>query len=70
VVLSHASDEVSVREFAAQIATAVRELGLHHPHAKASKYVTVSFSVAVADVAAEKRSARDFLDDLLGNVTQ
>ena len=50
VVLSHASDEEGVREFAARISTAVRELGLHHPRSTSAKFVTVSFAVAVADV--------------------
>lgn len=70
VVLSHASDEESVREFAARISAAVRELGLHHPHSQTSKFITVSFKVAVADVSVDKRSARAFLDDLFGDVTE
>jgi len=70
VALSHASDEHNVREFAAGIATAVRELGLHHPRSSVSKFVTVSFDVAVADAASERRSAQAFLDDLLGSVAE
>lgn len=66
VVLSHASDEDGVREFASRISAAVRELGLHHPRSKSSKFVTVSFEVTVADAAAEKGSAGDFLNELLG----
>ncbi|MDJ0712009.1 MAG: GGDEF domain-containing protein [Woeseiaceae bacterium] len=70
VALSHASEEEGVREFATQIATAVRELGLHHPRSSSSKFVTVSFEVTVADTASDGRSAGDFLDSLLGAVTE
>ena len=66
VVLSHASDEAGIREFAERISTAVRELGLHHPRSKTAKFVTVDFDVAVADAGNEKRSASKFLDVLLG----
>ena len=70
IVLSHASDEDGVHEFASTIATAVRELGLHHPRSDASKFVTVSHEVSVADVSKEKRKARDFLKKLLAVVPQ
>jgi len=70
VALSHASDEDGVREFASRIATAVRELGLHHPRSTSSKFVTVTFEVAVADAANEGQAAGDFLDALLDRVTQ
>lgn len=70
VALSHASDEEGVREFAVRISTAVRELGLHHPRSSSSKFVTVSYEVAVADTADEQRSAAEFLDDLLGSVAK
>ena len=66
VVLSHATDEDGVRDFAGKISTAVRELGLHHPRSDASKFVTVTYDVTVADVSADKRDAREFLTDLLG----
>jgi diguanylate cyclase (GGDEF)-like protein len=64
VVLSHASDEDGVRDFAARICAAVRELGLHHPRSGSSKFVTVSYEVSVADVGKEQREAREFLSDL------
>jgi diguanylate cyclase (GGDEF)-like protein len=70
VVLSHASNEDGVREFARQIATAVRELGLHHPRSSSSKYVTVSFVVSVADVGKEERDAQQYLADLFVNVSK
>jgi len=65
VVLSHATDEDGVSEFAGRISMAVRELGLHHPRSTSSKFVTVSYDVMVADVSQEKLDARAFLSDLL-----
>jgi len=70
VALSHASDEDGVKDFANRISTAVRELGLHHPRSTSSKFVTVTFDVAVADTADEQRSAAEFLDGLLGTVSE
>jgi diguanylate cyclase (GGDEF)-like protein len=67
VVLSHASDELGVREFAARISQAVRELGLHHPRSSVAKFVTVSFEIGRSTDAAEGLSARAFLDDLLSS---
>jgi diguanylate cyclase (GGDEF)-like protein len=43
VVLSHFPSEVGVANFAARISVAVRELGLHHPRSRESKFVTVSY---------------------------
>lgn len=65
VVLSHATDEDGIRDFAGRISTAVRELGLHHPRSMTSKFVTVSYEVSVADVSEEARDAHAFLSDLL-----
>jgi len=70
IVLSHAADEQGVQQFAALIATSVRELGLHHPRSASGKFVTVSFTVDVADTANEARSPREFLDDLLNRVAE
>ncbi len=70
VVLSHASEQNGVQEFAGKIAAAVRDLGLHHPRSRASKFVTVSFDVTVADISNEKRDASQFLNDLLGLETE
>jgi len=70
LVLSHATDEDGVRDFAGRISTAVRELGLHHPRSNSSKFVTVSYEVSVADVSAEQRQAREFLKDLLSVVPE
>ena len=63
VVLSHASDEDGVREFASQISAAVRELGLHHPRSTVSRFVTVSFRVGVG--SAGNQTATDFMEDLI-----
>lgn len=64
IVLSHASDEDGVRDFAGQISTAVRELGLHHPRSNSSKFVTVSFDVTMVAAVNEQGSASAFLDGL------
>ncbi len=61
-VLSHASDEAGVREFAERIATAVRDLGLHHPRSKIAKFVTVSYRVGAGP---EDGPPSDFLERLL-----
>jgi len=65
IVLSHASDEEGVRDFAAKISTAVRELGLYHPRSKGGRFVTVSQRVAAVTVGQEPSSAAEFLDALL-----
>lgn len=70
VVLSHSSDEEGVRDFAARIATAVRELGLHHPRSKSSRFVTVSYEVCVADAGDEQQTAGEVLQSLLGRVAE
>ena len=70
VVLSHATDEDGVRDFASRISSAVRELGLHHPRSESSKFVTVSYDVNVADVGRESRAAREFLAELLSVVPE
>lgn len=67
VVLSHASDEDGVREFASRISAAVRELGLHHPRSTVSKFVTVTFRVGVGDAGASKQSAGEFIGGLLSD---
>ena len=61
-VLSHAADEQGVREFAARISAAVRELGLHHPRSTVAKFVTVSFHLGVG--SAGDQSAAEFLEAL------
>ena len=70
VVLSHASDEVGVREFAGRISSAVRELGMHHPRSSVAKFVTVSFEIGLSTDAADGMSARAFYDELLSAATE
>ena len=65
VVLSHGSDQDSVQAFALRIAAAVRELGLHHPRSRVSKFVTVSFDIAMLKADQKGKSAGKFLDELL-----
>lgn len=65
VVLSHASADAGVHEFAGRIAIAVRELGLHHPRSRSSRFVTVSFEVALAEANADASRPEAFLDRLL-----
>jgi diguanylate cyclase (GGDEF)-like protein len=70
VVLSHASDEDGVQEFAKRISIAVRELGLHHPRSSVSRFVTVSYKVSVAAAGSDDTTARAFIDSLLSGVAQ
>lgn len=70
VALSHASEEAAVREFAGQIATSVRDLGLHHPRATSAKFVTVTIEVAVAEPASDPGDSDAFLDELLDRVSE
>jgi len=65
VVLSHASNEDGVREFATKISAAVRGLGLHHPRSRVAKFVTVSYSTKVVQVGSDTSNAKDFLDSVL-----
>jgi len=65
VVLSHASDEAAVREFADQIATTVRELGLHHPRSTRGRFVTVSPHVVALQAGDEGETADSFLARVL-----
>ena len=65
VVLSHASDEDGVSEFATKISTAVRGLGLHHPRSRVAKFVTVSYNTKVIQAGSDTSNAKDFLDSVL-----
>lgn len=67
IALSHASDEDGVREFAARISAAVRELGLHHPRSSVSRFVTVSYRVSVQTAGRGKITATTFVDELLSD---
>ena len=65
VVLSHSSNEAGVNEFAATISAAVRELGLHHPRSRESKYVTVSYKARVLAAGKDKTTVEEFLTSVL-----
>ena len=65
VVLSHSSEEKGVSEFAARIATNVRELGLHHPRSRSARFVTVSWRTSVMTAGVDADSADAFLDTVL-----
>jgi diguanylate cyclase (GGDEF)-like protein len=65
VVLSHASDDDGVNEFAERISRAVRELGLHHPRSGSAKFVTVSYKIVVRAADEQDVSAEDFLASVL-----
>ena len=65
VVLSHASDQAGVTDFATGISTAVRELGLHHPRSGVSGFVTVSFKVCLMRAGEDAGSAAEFLSKVL-----
>ncbi len=65
VVLSHASERDRVADFAENIATAVRELGLHHPRSSVAKFVTVSYKLSIREAGADVRDAREFLAEVL-----
>lgn len=64
VVLSHASDEASVRRFAGTIAASVRDLGIHHPRSSEDKYVTVRYKVVSTESTGDGASVDDFLGRL------
>lgn len=65
VVLFHASDEDGVQAFAKSIAREVRGLGLHHPHSRKEKFVTVSAQTAVAQAEGGAAKAQAFLSTVL-----
>lgn len=64
IVLSHASDEDGVREFARKIALSVRELGLHHPRSSKGKFVTVSHFVITTTAGSDHDDAATFLQSV------
>jgi diguanylate cyclase (GGDEF)-like protein len=65
LVLAHASSETNVHEFAEKIASAVRELGLHHPRSSSARFVTVSYRVTVKEAEGGQTGATAFLEDVL-----
>ena len=67
IVLAHASDEDSVSRFAAHIADAVRDLGIHHPRSKSDRFVTVEYRSAVTTAGESGQTADDFLRRVTGS---
>lgn len=67
IVLSHASEEEGVQEFAASISTAVRDLVIHHPRSGVSRFVTVRFNTCLMLAGQGGASADDFLDKVLSD---
>ena len=65
VVLSHASDKSGLEAFATRIAVAVRDLGLHHPRSKSSRFVTVSAQSALVQAGEDGAGADRFLEQVL-----
>ncbi len=65
LVLSHSSDENAVNDFAARISAAVRELGLHHPRSRESRFVTVTYRTNVMAAGKGKVTAEDFLSTVV-----
>jgi diguanylate cyclase (GGDEF)-like protein len=65
LVLAHASSAAGVEEFAAGIASAVRELGLHHPRSSVARFVTVSYRIGVVPSDGEQAGASRFLQTVL-----
>jgi PleD family two-component response regulator len=65
VVLSHASDKSGLEAFATRIALAVRDLGLHHPRSKSSRFVTVSAQSALVQAGEDSVGADRFLEQVL-----
>jgi diguanylate cyclase (GGDEF)-like protein len=65
VVLSHASEKSGLEVFATRIAVAVRDLGLHHPRSKSSRFVTVSAQSALVQAGEDGVGAERFLEQVL-----
>lgn len=65
IVLSHASDDGGVTDFAEKISAAVRDLGLHHPRSSVSRFVTVSFNTCLMQAGQAGSNANDFLNKAL-----
>lgn len=65
MVLLHAGEELGVEQFAETITQEVRDLGLHHPHSKQERFVTVSAKSAVIEASGGATDAQAFLESLL-----
>lgn len=65
VVLSHASQEAGVSEFADHIAATVRELGLHHPRSAKDRFVTLTPSCEATVATGDRKDADRFLERVI-----
>lgn len=65
VVLSHSASENGVNDFAARLSAAVRDLGLHHPRSRQSRFVTVSYRTRVLAAGEDGTTAGEFLSQVL-----
>lgn len=67
LVLFHASEEQAVADFANVIAREVRGLGLHHPHSRKDRFVTVAATHALRKASGGPGEAQQFLNELLAD---
>ncbi len=65
IVLSHATDDTEIHDFAAKIAMSVTDLGLHHPRSNVSRFVTVSYRVCLMQASRGAKKADQFLSKAL-----
>jgi diguanylate cyclase (GGDEF)-like protein len=65
VVLCQADDQQALDRFARSIAGQVRDLGLHHPHSKKERFITVSTQSAITAASGDVAAANSFLKSVL-----
>lgn len=65
VVLCQADDQQALDRFARSIAGQVRDLGLHHPHSKKERFITVSTQTAISEASGDVDAAQAFLQTVL-----
>lgn len=65
VVLCQADDQQALRQFAETIGQKVRELGLHHPHARDDRFITVTATTQITATSGGAAEAREFLASVL-----
>jgi diguanylate cyclase (GGDEF)-like protein len=65
VILSHASDEPGVSDFATKLTADIRALGIHHPKSSVAKFVTASCRVVVVTPSGAG-DANAFFEETLG----
>lgn len=65
VVLCQADDLSALNRFGKTIAGQIRELGLHHPHSKKERFITVSTQSAITEASGDADAAKAFLQSVL-----